>query len=99
MKTAPTNREPQMIRRVIVAAREGAMQCPRCEHVLSYSDVLLCRVGETHYCPRCWSRIPNHEVPKPPESGGPHDATSGADGAPRSEAKDDDEAHIALPED
>jgi hypothetical protein len=33
------------------------MQCPRCSYTLSYSDVLLCRVGETHYCPRCWSRI------------------------------------------
>ncbi len=33
------------------------MQCPRCSYVLSYSDALLCRVGETHYCPRCWSRI------------------------------------------
>lgn len=44
-------------RRTITFALGGAMQCPRCSYALSYSDVLLCRVGETHYCPRCWSRI------------------------------------------
>lgn len=86
-----------MIRRVIVAAREGVMQCPRCAYVLSYSDALLCRVGETHYCPRCWSRIPNPGAPKAPDSGGPHDAIPGADGATGPDAKNDDEAHVSRP--
>lgn len=94
MMTTPLNREPRLIRRVIIAAREGAMQCPRCSYVLSYSDALLCRVGETHYCPRCWSRIPNPGETEIHPDGGPHDATTDAG---EGKTKDDDQAHVALP--
>jgi hypothetical protein len=82
---------------VIIAAREGAMQCPRCSYVLSYSDALLCRVGDTHYCPRCWSRIPDQTETDSQSDGGPHDATT--DERAKQSTKDDAETHVALPED
>lgn len=54
------------------------MQCPRCSYLLSESDVLLCRVGETHYCPQCWSKIPNSTETVRHLDGDPHDATADA---------------------
>lgn len=67
-----------LIRRVIVAAREGAMQCPKCSYLLSETDALLCRVGETHYCPQCWSKIPDPAEVATHPVGDPHDATDDA---------------------
>ena len=52
------------------------MQCPRCSYMLSESDALLCRVGETHYCPQCWSKIPDSAEPVAHPDGGTHDATA-----------------------
>jgi len=91
MKTTTTKTTPFLIRRVIVAAREGVMQCPRCSYLLSESDALLCRVGETHYCPHCWSKIPNSTETVLHPDGDPHDATSDAS---RTSSSSD-----ALPED
>lgn len=85
---SPLNRQPRLIRRVLIAAREGVMQCPRCSYVLSYSDALLCRVGDTHYCPRCWSRIPDSVEPV---AGGSQDPAE----AGKEESKDDVESHVA----
>ena len=95
MKPTPLNSQPLMIRRVIIAAREGAMQCPRCSYVLSYSDALLCRVGETHYCPRCWSRIPDQTETDLHPDAGPHDTA--VDEQPQEHTQDDAEAHVAVP--
>jgi hypothetical protein len=97
MKTTTPTRQPRLIRRVTIAAREGAMQCPRCSYALSYSDVLLCRVGETHYCPRCWSRIPNPGEFVRPNGGGPLDAGAGTATDGDAKMKDDDEEHVVLP--
>lgn len=91
MKTTTTKTTPFLIRRVIVAAREGVMQCPRCSYLLSESDALLCRVGETHYCPQCWSKIPDSAETVTHQVGEPHDATS--------DAKSERDADGALPGD
>lgn len=92
MRTIPMTTQPRMIRRVIITTREGVMQCPRCSYVLSYSDALLCRVGDTHYCPRCWSRISETE-----DANGRTDSVA-HDPVGASERKtDDDKARRPLP--
>lgn len=54
------------------------MQCPRCSYQLSETDALLCRVGETHYCPHCWSKIPDPAETATHPVGDQHDANEDA---------------------
>lgn len=41
------------------------MQCPICKYTLTEGERILCSVGGNHYCPRCWSQIPEPERTAP----------------------------------
>jgi hypothetical protein len=47
------------------------MKCPKCQYELTEGERLLCSVPGGHYCPRCWTRIPEpvDKTRKPADSG------------------------------
>ena len=42
------------------------MHCPKCKYTLTEGERVLCRLGGSHYCPRCWARISREHLTPPP---------------------------------
>lgn len=74
------------------------MRCANCAYVLTYSDRLLCRVANSHYCPCCWSRIESEVIPvsvtTPMETSDGTNAARGNGEAASTADLEDEEAHV-----